>query len=388
MNFLSTCRGWGSKKLGQILRAAEMVSPILFLIFLGVFLANPGNVVSFMLPGGEESLRLGLTPLVTMMAGMIMGPLPGVLIAFFIDFTSVAIWYGLEQFLFFFAFAVVLRGLLAGYLYNRVFKRFTFKSVFLTIALTYVITSGLLTPLALNYHYGQPLMANIGHRLSIQALAVPIYAIIAFFILKFREENQKLKKMYIKMEKLAQTDELTGLANRRAFIDTLNKYISAARRHEQELHLIYLDLDDFKQINDSCGHQVGVILLRQVGRVLREVVRAEDASARLGGDEFALALFNADADQSRQVAKRIRTGVENIKIKEVEGCCLSVSLGLAGLQQEDTYEDLLMRADKAMYRSKKKYKKQMVRETKRAKPLQELEAGISNEPPLAEKDRV
>ncbi len=325
---------------------------MLLLIVLGVFLANPGNTISFALPGVEESLRLGLTPLITMLSGIVMGPIWGGLTGLSIDVLSVAIWHDIAQFILAFAVIVMFRGFFAGYIYKYHFSRFSIRSIFFTIAVTYLLTSGFLTPLALYIYYNVPLAENLSQRLTIQALTIPAYTIIAFYVLKLRRKTQEIRNMYDKMEKLATTDELTGLANRRKFTSSLEKYISAAHRHNQDLHLIYIDLDNFKRINDIYGHRVGDQVLKKVGNILTDMIRAEDISARLGGDEFVLALFKAKAREARQAAERIRSQFESLEVEEAEKLNLTASLGLAAMQKEDTPEELLARADKAMYRAK------------------------------------
>ncbi len=336
----------------EILSRLNSLKLMLLLIILGVFLANPGNTISFALPGVVESLRLGLTPLITMLSGIFLGPVLGGLTGLGIDVLSVAIWHDIAQFILAFSVIVMVRGILAGYIYKYRFSRFSIKSIFFTIAITYLLTSGLMTPLVLSIYYNVPLLENLSQRLTIQALTIPAYTIIAFYILKFRQKTQEMRNMYEKMEEMATTDELTGLANRRKFTSCLEKYISAARRHNQDLHLIYIDLNNFKQINDTYGHSVGDKVLKKVGNLMGDMVRTEDISARLGGDEFVLALFKANAREARQAAERIRSQLVKLEVEGIERLNLTASLGLVAMQERDTPEDLLIRADKAMYRDK------------------------------------
>lgn len=304
------------------------------------------------MPGMEESFRLGLTPLITMLSGIIMGPVPGMLTGFLIDLFSVVIWHGLAEFILLFSLIVMVRGFLAGYIYKYHCRRFSLKATFLSITAAYVVTSGLMTPAVLNYYYNVPFIASISQRLTIQALAIPFYTAIVFYILKFRQKSRQLQTMYARIEKQANTDELTGLANRRAFLCLLEKYLAAARRHNHDLYLIYIDLDDFKQVNDILGHRAGDDMLQQVGEILIDVIRSEDGSARLGGDEFALTLFKANYHGARQVAERIRARIGKLTVKGGEDLKLTASLGLAGRRDGDTPEDLLARADRAMYSAK------------------------------------
>ena len=335
---------------------------MLLLIILGVFLANPGNTISFALPGVEESLRLGLTPLITMLSGIFMGPIWGGLAGLGIDVFSVVIWHDIAQFIPAFALIVMFRGFFAGYIYKYHFSRFSIRSIFFSVAITYLLTSGIMTPLALYIYYTVPLAESLSQRFTIQALIIPVYTIIAFYILKFRRKTQQIRNMYNEMEKMATTDQLTGLANRRKFTSSLKKYISAACRHNHDLHLIYIDLNNFKRINDTYGHSVGDKVLKKVGNILTDMIRTEDISARLGGDEFVLALFKANAREARQAAKRIRSQLVKLEVEEIEDLNLTTSLGLVAMQEKDTPEDLLARADKAMYKDKKNKQKWCARQ--------------------------
>jgi diguanylate cyclase (GGDEF)-like protein len=149
----------------------------------------------------------------------------------------------------------------------------------------------------------------------------------------------------------AVTDELTGLPNRRALYERIRRAI--AGRPDGQLTLLLIDLDGFKEVNDSLGHNAGDLLLREIGPRLRDALREEDLLARLGGDEFGVLIEDAGVDNAVAVASRVRTALE--RPLEVEGLELMVdaSIGIAAYPEHGTDADALMQhADVAMYHAK------------------------------------
>ncbi|HYD59839.1 MAG TPA: diguanylate cyclase [Noviherbaspirillum sp.] len=153
----------------------------------------------------------------------------------------------------------------------------------------------------------------------------------------------------------ARHDELTGLPNRRLFQDRMRSALARSRRNHGRFAVLYVDLDDFKKVNDSLGHTAGDLLLQAVARRLRECVREEDTVARLGGDEFALLLEEVHVPGAAAiVAGKIRAAVS--QPVDIEGCMLTVfpSIGIAIFPDDGTGMDALLKhADRAMYEAKK-----------------------------------
>src|SRR4029079_13516511 len=116
------------------------------------------------------------------------------------------------------------------------------------------------------------------------------------------------------VERQAVTDELTGLFNRRRFQEAMATEVERARRFQQGVGLVLLDIDDFKRVNDTYGHQQGDLVLREVARVLRESAREIDAPSRYGGEELAVVLPGTDLEGAYDMAERVRSGIEALEL--------------------------------------------------------------------------
>jgi diguanylate cyclase (GGDEF)-like protein len=159
------------------------------------------------------------------------------------------------------------------------------------------------------------------------------------------------------VERQAVTDELTGLANLRAFHATLEHELERSRRFNTPLSLVMLDLDNFKQVNDEYGHQQGDEVLAMVADVLRGFSRDIDAPARYGGDELAVILPQTDSDGAAQLAERMREAVERLNVVALNGddaLTLGASFGVAAAPEcAADKEGLIAAADAALYRAKR-----------------------------------
>ena len=164
-----------------------------------------------------------------------------------------------------------------------------------------------------------------------------------------------LKSFIVHLESISRTDHLTGAANSRAFREQLGGEIERGRRHQRPFSLSYLDLDNFKYVNDSLGHATGDSLLKVVVSTIRSHVRTTDFVARLGGDEFGVILSEADQSGARVAIGRIRSGV--VQEMESKGWPVTMSVGcLTCLDARFTAEELIRRADELMYEAKLKGK--------------------------------
>ncbi len=166
----------------------------------------------------------------------------------------------------------------------------------------------------------------------------------------FLESQHRLEQI----TRLAYHDQLTGLPNRAVFLDRAEEAISIAARYERECVLLYLDLDGFKLINDTLGHEAGDAALVEVGRRLRDILRREDFVARIGGDEFALLIPEIqNPGNPYEVIDRIRKIMLEPFVILGERFFLSVSIGAAMFPRDGTtHSELLAAADKSMYQDK------------------------------------
>jgi diguanylate cyclase (GGDEF)-like protein len=168
------------------------------------------------------------------------------------------------------------------------------------------------------------------------------------------------------VQKQAVTDELTGLFNHRRFQEVISAEVERARRYGQEMGLIMLDIDNFKQVNDTYGHLQGDFVLREVARVLRQSSREIDEPARYGGEEMAVALPQTDLEGAYQFAERVRHSVEALELPLPSGdgkLKVTASFGVASLATADHADKdaLVAAADRALYEAKRTGKNRTVR---------------------------
>jgi diguanylate cyclase (GGDEF)-like protein len=163
----------------------------------------------------------------------------------------------------------------------------------------------------------------------------------------------------------ALTDELTGLYNLRHFHDTLDAELERQRRFGTEVGLMMLDIDDFKKVNDTYGHQQGDLVLIEVGRALRNLSRDIDEPARYGGEEMAVILPQTDIAGAELLAERMRTAVEELRIDRLDGdgqLSVTASFGVASMPYNaQDKAALIAEADAALYRAKRAGKNRVAR---------------------------
>ncbi|NNK47767.1 MAG: diguanylate cyclase [Gemmatimonadetes bacterium] len=156
--------------------------------------------------------------------------------------------------------------------------------------------------------------------------------------------------------RLAITDSLTGLFNRRHFNQQLEENVGRATRYDEPLALVFLDVDHFKSVNDKFGHQAGDRCLQALARTLRESVRDSDQIARIGGEEFAILLIRAERELALSIAERLRMRIDDLILEEDPPLPvdLTASLGIAFFREDgDDPKSLLRAADRALYTAKR-----------------------------------
>ncbi|MFW5961532.1 MAG: diguanylate cyclase [bacterium] len=185
-------------------------------------------------------------------------------------------------------------------------------------------------------------------------------------LLKLSKELQKANQ---KLEKMALVDGLTGISNRRLFDKTLKKELKRARRENTTLSLIMIDIDNFKEYNDTYGHQQGDECLKKVASVLTDnTKRAADFAARYGGEEFAVILPDTAKDGALKIAEDIRKGIIDLKLEHknsITSKYVTVSLGVSSIKVEaeinqDLINSFIDQSDQALYQAKENGKNQTV----------------------------
>ena len=194
-----------------------------------------------------------------------------------------------------------------------------------------------------------------GHRVM-QTVVAPIKngagAVVQYF--SVTRDITDRRKLTDKLQYQALLDPLTGLLNRRGFEQELERLINEAKEQGGHHALCFLDLDDFKQVNDSCGHSAGDELLRQLPEVIRPLVRGGDIVARLGGDEFGVLLRNCQLQDASAVADKIRDAIRRFRfVTQTRTFTVGASIGLVSISADsEGLEQVLKEADSACYNAK------------------------------------
>ena len=176
--------------------------------------------------------------------------------------------------------------------------------------------------------------------------------------------NRRLREEKISLQITSITDGLTGLYNRTYALDRFEKELGKARRYGKRLSIIMLDLDHFKLVNDSYGHQAGDMVMQRVGALFRHILRESDLAGRYGGEEFLIVLPETDVEEAAQVAERIRSEIQGFSWPRMD-IRVTVSGGVAQFAG-DTADQLLQRADYLLYRAKEMGRNRIIVETVQA----------------------
>jgi len=157
-----------------------------------------------------------------------------------------------------------------------------------------------------------------------------------------------------RLRQLAITDELTGLYNRRFFMERWSAEVERARRYGRSLSCLILDINGFKQVNDLLGHRMGDQVLRQVAEEMRRSLRQSDLLARFGGDEFIVALPETDLDQAQAVVSKLQgIAIPGPWIDDAQIGPIRLSVGVSQMQKEERADAVIQRADLNLYESRR-----------------------------------
>ena len=247
---------------------------------------------------------------------------------------------------------------IAGFMYCMFIAVLTLQCFSLRVNVIYVLSATLLPHVA-----G---LLQIAHDFQHDHYAVLIWpaamlVVVAqivqshHYLLRYRLEKE--------LEKSSITDHLSGAKNRRYFMPLLEREIGKVRRTGQKLSVLMLDIDNFKKINDTYGHQTGDLAICNLSMMCQRVAREIDVVARLGGEEFTVLLSDCDQQQAVQVAERIRTSVAGLTMHSEDNQAFSytVSIGVAELHHVDRVgRDFLFRADTALYEAKESGRNRVV----------------------------
>ena len=173
---------------------------------------------------------------------------------------------------------------------------------------------------------------------------------VLFLVAQMRERFISQSAVADDMSKLAMMDSLTQVNNRRLLNQLLQDEVKRARRHNLPLSVLLFDLDWFKKINDTLGHNSGDKVLQEVAQLLRQCIRTSDSFGRWGGDEFLCLAVNSDGDQALELAERLREAV--LRHKFSTGSKVTASFGVTEFQKGDSPEALIRRADLGLYKAK------------------------------------
>jgi len=186
------------------------------------------------------------------------------------------------------------------------------------------------------------LETDVALRAMVTLIVVSVFSIMAVRVISVQQQR---------LEALAVTDSLTGLLNRSLLTSTLEQAISRCRRTNEPAALLTIDIDHFKMINDTFGHQAGDQVLVGVANLLKGRLRSTDIVFRAGGEEFVVVLPDTDAEPGHHVAQLLRSAVAGENLLDSQP--ITVSVGVARLQADDTAESWFLRSDRNLYEAKR-----------------------------------
>ncbi len=204
------------------------------------------------------------------------------------------------------------------------------------------------TSVLLFFDIGHPESARRGILLSNALMNLGIFSAVVFIF-------SEVRALYARERELSLNDPLTGLLNHRAFVDTVTTENRRLQRHPNSLTLAYIDLDNFKRVNDQHGHSAGDALLKSIAHMMTSTVRSTDFVARLGGDEFAILLPDTNSEAARSVMAKLRERLlQHLQEKKY---AVTLSIGVVTFEtMHDSPSAMIYMADETMYAVKQKGK--------------------------------
>lgn len=194
--------------------------------------------------------------------------------------------------------------------------------------------------------------ALLGAALLALLIAPPVYWLVLKPLRTEYERRREAERVGANMTQLALTDTLTRILNRRGITVSLLDAMAQAERYSTPLSVAMADIDHFKRVNDTQGHEAGDRILAQVASVLSETLRMPDKVGRYGGEEFLVVFPHTTLAQARKIAERMRTAVQKAEVAVGGSGRVTVSIGVTQFQRGEDLEQLLSRVDKALYQAK------------------------------------
>lgn len=226
-------------------------------------------------------------------------------------------------------------------------KRALITSSIIVLLSALIATTGLVREMMQD----EPVASSLSYILRVHSFLVIILALMSAATAMRRKFQHAASRVEI-LAYEATTDVLTMLPNRRGAREYFEQQIAAAERYGRPLSVIMIDVDHFKEINDTYGHDRGDRILIAVAETLKDYIRETDYVARWGGEEFLILAQHTHKDAACQLAERVRRGIEDQTFKgEIQ---ITISLGVAEWQCEEDMEEVMQRADEAMYNAKTK----------------------------------
>ncbi|MFP3981831.1 MAG: GGDEF domain-containing protein [Desulfobacterales bacterium] len=223
-----------------------------------------------------------------------------------------------------------------------VFRLRLIDFIFLSIVVTFLYAG----TIALLYYF-HPVQVD----LRLEAIRTASLLLAASWVSFISNYIANLRR---KIRRIASHDELTGLYNRREIFQILSREKSLSHRGGLPFSLCILDLDDFKSVNDTYGHQAGDCVLKEFARTLKENIRSEDYAGRYGGEEFIVIFVNYNLKENHTPsAQRLLAAIRNLRFPDISNTLrITASIGVAAYRPEESIDSLLARADQALYEAK------------------------------------